>query len=314
TGIDAQCGVATDGFVVQRPDMALHGFDSSAGEMRYEQRGLGDPVVLVHGLYVGASRREYRHVITALAPQFTVYAVDLIGFGNSYAPRTTHTATMHQHLLRDFLIRVVGGPARIVCSGIGCGIVSQLAVYDDPLVERVAMICPQTRPWAHEQPHLSERLTQFFMGTLALGAGIYESVSSPMALREFARSQFADPDRVTDLDRIVHDLLEFAHLPASMYAYLSLLNSYFDVDIFRWIRYMRAPVQVIWGSTLGEPPMDRIHAPAAWSGGRRVDRIDRAGAWAHLERPATVNAALLDFLLNPEIDDPQLSDRRPNTF
>jgi pimeloyl-ACP methyl ester carboxylesterase len=215
---------------------------------------------------------------------------------------------MHQHLLRDFLIRVVGRPARMVCSGIGCGIVSQLAVYDDPLIDRISMICPQTRPSAHEQPHLSERLTQFFMGTLALGAGIYESVSSPAALREFARSQFVEPDRVSDFDDIVHDLLEFAHLPASMYAYLSLLNSYFDVDIFRWIRYMRAPLQVIWGSALGDVPADRIYAPAAWSGGRRVDVIDHAGRWAHLERPAAVNAALLGFLRANHPTDAQLSD------
>jgi pimeloyl-ACP methyl ester carboxylesterase len=263
--------------------------------LRYEQRGLGEPVLLVHGLYVGASHDEFRRNIAALAAHFRVFAIDLLGFGHSHAPRATHTPEIHHHLLRDFIIDVVGEKTAVVASGASAGIAVRLAVYDDPLVRRCSLICPSNRPDIHEQPYLSERVTQFLLGTLALGGGMYDAVSDRAALREFLRDRYANPDRAFD-ERTLDRLHEIARLPHSMYAYLSLLNHYMDVDVFRWLRYTRCPVQVIWTDGLGEPPRDRIFAPAQWSQGRRLDIVEGAKHWPHDERSAQVNRLLLEFL------------------
>lgn len=275
--------------------MSERGYASSAGELRYEQRGLGDPVLLVHGLYVGASRHEFHRNIAALAARFRVFAIDLLGFGYSHAPRATHTAEMHHHLLRDFIIDVIGEKTSVVATGASAGIAVRLAVYDDPLVARCSLICPVDRPDVHEQPHLSERLTQFLLGTLSLGGGMYDAVSDRAQLRDFLRERYANPDRALD-ERTLDRLHEVARLPHSMFAYLSLLNHYLDVDVFRWLRYTRCPVQVIWTDGLGQPPRDRIFAPAQWSQGRRLDVVGNARHWPHDERSAETNRLLIDFL------------------
>lgn len=51
--------------------------------MAYERFGYGRPVVLLHSLHPGASRREWRPQIEKLAKDFRVYTVDLPGFGQS---------------------------------------------------------------------------------------------------------------------------------------------------------------------------------------------------------------------------------------
>ncbi len=47
----------------------------------YQRVGTGPPLVLVHGL--AGSGRWWRHNLRALTRRFTVYIVDLVGFGSS---------------------------------------------------------------------------------------------------------------------------------------------------------------------------------------------------------------------------------------
>jgi pimeloyl-ACP methyl ester carboxylesterase len=275
--------------------MASHDYDSPAGAIHYERRGLGDPVLLVHGLYVGASHREFDRNLSALARHFTVYAIDLLGFGHSYAPRTTHTADLHHHLVRDFIIDVVGEKTHLVASGASCGIATKLGVYDDTLLDRCVLLCPTAGPQVHAPPHLSERITQFLLGTLALGGGFYDSVRNRASLQQFLQDRYADPGRAYRPEKL-DELEEIANLPDAMYGYLALVNHYFDVDVFEYLRHMRPAVQVIWGEALGEPPRRQVFAPAVWSRGHRLDVIPGARHWPHDEQSAATNEAILAFL------------------
>jgi pimeloyl-ACP methyl ester carboxylesterase len=56
-------------------------FSFSGGSVRYDIRGDGPPLVLVHG--TPWSSFNWRHIIPALAQWFTVYFYDLLGYGQS---------------------------------------------------------------------------------------------------------------------------------------------------------------------------------------------------------------------------------------
>ena len=57
------------------------------GEVTYKVKGRGEPLVLIHGIYAGASSFEYRRVFAQLAVKHhRVYAFDLLGFGLSDRP------------------------------------------------------------------------------------------------------------------------------------------------------------------------------------------------------------------------------------
>jgi pimeloyl-ACP methyl ester carboxylesterase len=56
-------------------------------DLAYAVAGEGEPLLLVHGIYAGASSLEFRKNFAELSQSFRVYALDLLGCGLSERPR-----------------------------------------------------------------------------------------------------------------------------------------------------------------------------------------------------------------------------------
>ena len=56
------------------------------GGISYTVRGRGEPLVLIHGIYAGASSFEFGASSRSLPEHHRVYAFDLLGFGLSGPP------------------------------------------------------------------------------------------------------------------------------------------------------------------------------------------------------------------------------------
>ena len=129
--------------------MASHYYTWRSGHyVHYERRGLGDPLVLVHNLYPGASHEEYAQNVGELSRHYTVYGLDLLGFGDSDAPRMRYTAEMYIDLLHDFIRDVVGRSAKphLMAAGLPAAYVTALADRDPDLLGRLCFLCPRSEP------------------------------------------------------------------------------------------------------------------------------------------------------------------------
>jgi pimeloyl-ACP methyl ester carboxylesterase len=71
---------------------------SRVGELAYERRGSGEPIVLLHGL--GSRRKAFRPVIDRLAGERELIAVDLPGFGESRPDPAGTKLTVADHAER----------------------------------------------------------------------------------------------------------------------------------------------------------------------------------------------------------------------
>src|SRR5207249_6266818 len=74
---------------------ALDGFT-----LHYVSAGRGPAVVLLHGL--GGFAESWRRTVEALAPRYTVIAVDLPGFGRSAKPRARYSLGFFANALGGF--------------------------------------------------------------------------------------------------------------------------------------------------------------------------------------------------------------------
>jgi len=105
-------------FLVWRPAYALTALATTAlrlsgMESRYVRLGsyrihyfvggAGEPLVLVHGL--GGRALDFAPLMPALAKQHRVYALDLLGYGNSDRPDVDYSVTLQTGILRQFLDR-----------------------------------------------------------------------------------------------------------------------------------------------------------------------------------------------------------------
>jgi len=91
---------------------ALDGFT-----LHYVSAGRGPAVVLLHGL--GGFAESWRRTVEALAPRYTVIAVDLPGFGRSAKPRARYSLGFFANALGGFLDGLGLGSVSLVGHSLG---------------------------------------------------------------------------------------------------------------------------------------------------------------------------------------------------
>ena len=122
-----------------------------------EEKGQGDPVVLLHGM--GASTYEWRLMVPGLARRHRVLNIDLKGFGRSDKPADGRYGAIDQGaLVKDFLVRNRIRNATLIGHSLGGGIAlatTLSANQTDPgIVSRLVLIDSAAYP-----QELSESLT-----------------------------------------------------------------------------------------------------------------------------------------------------------
>src|SRR5580704_1234873 len=104
----------------------------------YRVAGSGPPVVLIHGMLNSSS--HWRDVALNLASDYTVIAPDLIGHGDSAAPRGDYSLGAHAASIRDLLAAVGIDRTTIVGHSLGGGVAMQFFYQFPQRVERLALI------------------------------------------------------------------------------------------------------------------------------------------------------------------------------
>jgi pimeloyl-ACP methyl ester carboxylesterase len=104
----------------------------------YRVAGSGPPVVLIHGMLNSSS--HWRSVAQSLASEYTVIAPDLIGHGDSAAPRGDYSLGAHAASIRDLLAAIGVDRASIVGHSLGGGVAMQFFYQFPQRVERLVLI------------------------------------------------------------------------------------------------------------------------------------------------------------------------------
>jgi pimeloyl-ACP methyl ester carboxylesterase len=113
--------------------IALHG-----RRVVYRIAGSGPPLVLIHGMLNSSS--HWQSVAMQLASDHTVIAPDLIGHGDSAAPRGDYSLGAHAASIRDLLAAVGIDRASLVGHSLGGGVAMQFFYQFPQRVERLALI------------------------------------------------------------------------------------------------------------------------------------------------------------------------------
>jgi pimeloyl-ACP methyl ester carboxylesterase len=264
------------------------------GNVHYVKKGLGDPLVLVHNLYPGADHQEFEHNIDELARHYTVYAIDLLGFGQSDAPRMKYTGDSYVELIFDFLREELGSPAVVVSAGLACAYVSEVAAWRANLFNNLVFICPRSEPTGLDSPRWFAPVRRLFLTTPPLGSGYYETMAGDAELTLFLRENFYSSRHVTD--RKVTRLRDNASRPGGIYPYASLVTGYLDKPLLASLPRVETPILLIWGKHARPTPVEHSVRLLALARSCRLEVIEDAGAWPHDEQSAKVNRLIEDYL------------------
>ncbi|MBF6592429.1 MAG: alpha/beta fold hydrolase, partial [Ktedonobacterales bacterium] len=219
------------------------------GDIFYTVKGRGEPVVLVHGVYAGASSFEYRRVFDPLAKRFRVYAFDLLGFGLSDRPPIIYTPDLYVDLISDFVRQVVGGvdhPVRVIASTLGAAFTIRAAAQRQDLFERLVLIEPTGIEDLAGNPeegiHIAQR---WLLRTPIVGQGLYALIASRPSIRYFLRRSYGKRTEISD------DLVDYyytmAHQPGARFAPASFIAGALDTPVREAYESLRLPILLLWG-------------------------------------------------------------------
>ncbi|WIG61667.1 MAG: hypothetical protein OJF49_004415 [Ktedonobacterales bacterium] len=233
------------------------------GDISYTVKGQGEPLVLVHGVYAGASSYEYRRVFDTLAQNYRVYAFDLLGFGLSDRPPVVYTPILYEELIQDFVRQVVGGadnPVAVIASSLGAAFTIRAAAERPGLFSRFVFVNPSGMdgPAATGAPVLRALALRVLRSPL-LGQGIYNAVVSRPSLRYFLKSQtYTDPALVSD-DMLDH-YYTTAHQPGARFAPASFISGTLNTPVAAVYPLLKRPILLCWGKDARFTPLENASA------------------------------------------------------
>ncbi|HEX8508370.1 MAG TPA: alpha/beta hydrolase [Propionibacteriaceae bacterium] len=263
------------------------------GTLAYDLTGTtGSLVVLAHGM--GDSREAFRFLTPVLVEAgYRVAAVDLRGCGESSAEWTSYTRT---DIAGDLiaLVRHLGGAAVLVGHSIAGGAVTIAAARAPELVTALVECAPFTRKQAIGLGDLRVASFRRAMPHL-LGATLFGSRVQWAKYLDVAYPGTKPADWETRMSQITTMLSE----PGRMKA-LQAMGKTTPVDAGEQLRNVRCPVLVVQGSAdpdWADPQAEGEAIVAALPAGLgRLEMIDGAGHYPHVQFPAEVATAMLSFL------------------
>jgi len=278
--------------------MASHCYDWHVGRIHYKKSGLGDPVLLVHGLYPGASNEEFEFNVRALSRDFRVYAIDLLGFGMSDAPRIRYRASLYPNLLKDFVRDVIGSPTCAVATGESASYLAAVAAEQPDLISKLVFISLQcTGRKDRNRRGWLKQLTQEFVRAMLVATPLRllfrEVMAGEWEIGEMLRRNFREKKPISPTQ--VARLCELARMPGVLDSYASLEVGFLSMSFETSLQRVIAPMLFIGGTCVAPDVATKIQALSEIALDIRFEWIEHAGTWVHQDSATMTNRLIAGF-------------------
>ena len=260
--------------------------DLDGSYIRYRVTGAGPPLLLVHGWLL--SSRIWDRLAERLSESFTVYSLDLKGFGDSDKPLTGYGVRHGSRLLYSFCTRFGLGRATVVGHDIGGGMAVKLAVDHPETVGRLVLV---SVPAEEEQMDLP---TLLWLATLpVVGPAFYALGGLLSPLRSLWLRAFVLHNR--DLPRAaVKDAGK--SVPAAVRkTYDAVRQEISGGRLISQARGVGVPVLLVAGEEDQIVDPDSLETWAAVFPRAETSLIRRCGHLPMVERTDELGASILDF-------------------
>lgn len=177
-------------------------------QIAYERSGTGPPLVFVHGGW--ADHTAWALVLPALAEQFTVYAIDRRGCGQSDPYRDDYVVERDWEDVAT-VVDMVGEPAHLIGHSIGATWALHGALLT-PNVSRLVLYEPPLGGPEHARGDLIDRIEALIMAgdrDAAAVAFLTEQVGVPLAEVEKHRASPSWPGRLAGVHALPPGLRAF---------------------------------------------------------------------------------------------------------
>jgi pimeloyl-ACP methyl ester carboxylesterase len=282
----------TDALGGRRLRWTWRGFEIFATE-----RGEGPLVVLVHGIYAGASSYEFRKLFPLLAQRHRVVAFDLLGCGLSEMPNISYSAELFTEQIIDALAEFGAEPTMLFGSSLGAAFTIRAAARANARGARLAGRCPPGLGGTLDGPPngVQRGITSLVRSPL-VGEALFNALSSRPSIRYFLEKQtYGDPSEVTP--EIIDHYYTVCHQPGARFVPAYFVGGMLNCNVARDLPFVAAPVLIGWGErTPSVSPLSQAGEFLKLAQRGELATFAKSGLLPHEEEPEAVNAALAAFV------------------
>src|SRR5215208_4002327 len=266
------------------------------GDLAFSVAGEGEPLLLVHGIYAGASSFEFPKNFEALSRSFRVYALDLLGCGKSERPDRRYGPEDVTTQIEDFVREEIGSRAHLVASSLSAALMVPAAVRSPRLFDKLVLICP-TGYGTLDRP--SGKLGDVIYGLFrapVLGSSLYHAIVSRWGLRYFLRGMtYDDPDLVTE--ELVEDYYRITHQPGARYFVAAFVSGKLNLGVADLWPRVPHRTMICWGLEAKTSPVGQAQRFVEHNPRSEPRLFKDAALLPHDERSETFNEEVKKFLV-----------------
>jgi phosphomannomutase len=259
--------------------------------------GAGPPMLLVHGIYAGASSYEFRYLAPRLAEHRRIVVMDLLGCGLSAMPNLLYSAELYVEQIVDALGEFFDGPMTLLGNSLGGAFAIRAALRAPDRVAKLIAICPTGLGGVLDKdPKLAQRAVGGVFRSPLAGETAFNGLASKPSIRYFLRSQsYGDPARVTN--EIVDHYYAVTHQPGARYVPATFVGGGLNIDLARDLPFVEAPLLVVWGDNASSTnPASNGHEYVRLARDGTLVTVPTAGLLPHEERPEETTLAIEAFM------------------
>ena len=262
--------------------------------LSYTVRGEGPPLLLLHSIGPWSWSYEWRRNVDAVAQGYTVYTLDLLGFGRSDRPQVYYAPRLYLALIADFVRRVVAAPVALVGAGLTAAYAVELAANDPAQFPLLGLVVPPGLARLRDRPTTADGAGRQLVATPLLGTAAWNArVTRPALQRALAAAYYRDS---TVTPEQVDVALATTHQPGAKYAPAAWQANQLNLDVRAALRRLLQPTLLVWGAQAELNPAEESFGYRALKHGLRVAILDPAGDQPQDERADEFNEVLLEFL------------------
>ena len=275
-------------------------FNWKYGRVFYKTSGEenpGPPLVFVHGIGAGSSSFMWRKNYDVLAQDFSVYALDLLGFGFSEKPASApYSADLYVELITDFIREVSGYPVNVIASSLGAAYVVRVADEHPELIRSLVLNAPAGGDSFKTRPGMAGAAFYGLLQSPVLGTSFHNVMASERSIRDYARRHlFYDHRRITD--RLVAHLYATSHQAGSQHAIAAFVAGYLNTDMRTAFARLDQPSILVWGKQDLTTPVANALALSQLNPHTRVEVFDYCRMMPEQEHPERFNQLVREALL-----------------
>nr|XP_061803727.1 4,5:9,10-diseco-3-hydroxy-5,9,17-trioxoandrosta-1(10),2-diene-4-oate hydrolase-like [Nerophis lumbriciformis] len=265
------------------------------GEVVFQCLGEGSPLLLLHSLGPGHGCTEWRQTAELLAENHQVFALDLLGWGESSKPILAYDDELYIHLLTDFLTDVVGGRAALAAAGLPAAYALQLAVDRPELVRCLALVVPQGIELHGDEPDLKDAVVHRLLKLPIVGTSAMNLYTSRSGIGNYLRREvYGSPVQVNEA--LIDQHYRISHEDGAQAPLAALLSGYLNHNVRSLLSRVEQPAWLAWGRRAVSPPVESADLWLRQLANADLEVFERCGSLPHAESPEEFSRKLDSFL------------------